>query len=103
MQLNDDPRHALLPKRHQHAPTDDGLHACGNGVGEHHVQRNSEGNIAEEGHVRLHDMGLNASQHPERCVLSVYNYFHEIAPLDWSVFLADWLYPFCSSSPLRKP
>ena len=51
MQLNHDARHALLPERHQHASANDRLRARRHGVGEHHVERDGEGDVAEEGHV----------------------------------------------------
>ena len=51
MQLDDDTREALLPERHQHPPAHDRLHAGRDGVGERHVQRHGESDVAEEGHI----------------------------------------------------
>jgi len=51
MQLNHNPRHALLPERHQHPSANDWFHARRNGVGKHHVKRHSKSDVAEEGHV----------------------------------------------------
>ncbi len=50
MQLDNDAPHPLLSERHQHAPADHRLHACRNGVGERHIERHGECNVAEEGH-----------------------------------------------------
>jgi len=51
MQLHHNAGHALLPKRHQHPPAHDRLHARRNGVGKHHVERHGEGDVAKKGHV----------------------------------------------------
>ena len=51
MHFDDNARQALLPKRHQHTPAYNRLHAWRNGVGERHVKRHGEGDVAEEGHV----------------------------------------------------
>ena len=51
MQLNHNTRQPLLPKRHQHAPANYRFHPRRNRVGEHHVERHGEGDVAEERHV----------------------------------------------------
>ena len=50
VQFDDDARHALLAKRHQHAPAHDRRGIRRDTVGEDHVQRHGQGNVAEFGH-----------------------------------------------------
>src|SRR5207302_10585460 len=50
VQFDDDARHALLAKRHQHASAHDGCGVCRNTVGEDHVQGDGNGYVAEFGH-----------------------------------------------------
>jgi hypothetical protein len=50
VQLNHDARHALLTKWDQHAPADNRRGIRRNAVGECHVQRHGQGNVAEFGH-----------------------------------------------------
>ena len=50
MQLHDNSRQSLLPERHQHTPTHNRLHPRRDGVGERHVQRHRERDVAEKGH-----------------------------------------------------
>jgi hypothetical protein len=46
----DDARHALLAKWDQHAASSDGRGVRRDTVGEDHVERNGDGDIAEFGH-----------------------------------------------------
>ena len=50
VQFDDDARHALLAKRHQHASAHDGRGVCRDTVGEDHVQGDWKGYVAEFGH-----------------------------------------------------
>ena len=50
VQFNDDAGHALLAKGHEHASADHGSGIGGDTVGENHVERHGQGNVAELGH-----------------------------------------------------
>ena len=50
VQFDDDARHALLAERHEHASADDWRGVRGDTVGEDHVQRHGQGDVAEFGH-----------------------------------------------------
>ena len=48
--FDDDARHALLAKWDQHAAADNGRGVGGDTVGEDHVERDGDGDVAEFGH-----------------------------------------------------
>ena len=50
VQFDDDARHALLAERDQDASADNGRGIRRDTVGERHVQRHGQGNVAEFGH-----------------------------------------------------
>ena len=50
VKFDDDARHALLAERDQHASADDGRDVRGDTVGEDHVERHGDGDVAEFGH-----------------------------------------------------
>jgi hypothetical protein len=50
MRFNHDAHEALLPERNQHASADDRCDIRGHTVGEDHVQRDRQGNVAKFGH-----------------------------------------------------
>ena len=50
MQFDDDAGHALLAERNQHAASNDGRGFRGDTVGEDHVERHGNGDVAEFGH-----------------------------------------------------
>jgi hypothetical protein len=50
VQFNHNAGHTLLAKGHEHAATDDWHGFGGDTVGEHHVERHGQSNVAEFGH-----------------------------------------------------
>ena len=50
VQFDDDAGETLLPEGHQHAASDDGHSIGGDAVGEDHVERHGQGNVAELRH-----------------------------------------------------